>query len=82
MGFSSASVILLKHIIKIKIMRISNCCNSRIIFTDICSTCKEHAVVVDQRDPSIRRSTTVHYPDWDLKNKKYIVRKRGKNENR
>jgi len=26
----------------------------------------------DRRDPNIRRSSTVHYPDWDMKNKKYL----------
>jgi hypothetical protein len=31
----------------------------------------------ERRDPNIRRSSTVHYPDWDLINKKYITRKRG-----
>ena len=25
------------------------------------------------RDPNIRRSSTVHYPDWDMKKKEYIV---------
>ena len=26
----------------------------------------------DRRDPNIRRSSTVHYPDWDMKKKKYL----------
>jgi len=30
----------------------------------------------ERRNPNIKRSSTVHYPDWDKKNKKYIVRKR------
>ena len=30
----------------------------------------------ERRDPNIRRSSTKHYPDWDIKNKKYITRKR------
>jgi|TARA_R100000750_G_scaffold3770_1_gene3015 hypothetical protein len=30
----------------------------------------------ERRDPNIQRSSTVHYPDWDKQNKKYIVRKR------
>ena len=25
------------------------------------------------RDPNIRRSSTKHYPDWDMKKKQYIV---------
>jgi len=27
----------------------------------------------EQRDPNIRRSSTVHYPDWDMKKKEYVV---------
>ena len=27
----------------------------------------------DRRDPNIRRSSTKHYPDWDMKKKQYIV---------
>jgi len=27
----------------------------------------------DRRDPNIRRSSTKHYPDWDMKKKEYIV---------
>ena len=27
----------------------------------------------ERRDPDIRRSSTVHYPDWDMKKKEYIV---------
>ena len=35
----------------------------------------------ERRDPNIRRSSTVHYPDWDMKNKKYITyRKRRIND--
>jgi hypothetical protein len=30
----------------------------------------------ERRDDNMRRSSTVHYPDWDLINKKYITRKR------
>ena len=33
-------------------------------------------VTVERRNPDIRRSSTVHYPDWDKRNKKYITRKR------
>jgi cation transport regulator ChaB len=58
-------------------MKTSKCCGAKIILTDICSACKEHADAVDRRDDNIRRSSTVHYPDWDLINKKYITRKRG-----
>ena len=58
-------------------MKTSKCCGAKIILTDICSACKEHTDAVDRRDDNIRRSSTVHYPDWDLINKKYITRKRG-----
>ena len=27
----------------------------------------------ERRDPNIRRSSTKHYPDWDMKKKQYIV---------
>ena len=27
----------------------------------------------DKRDPNVERSATHHYPDWDKKDKKYIV---------
>jgi len=27
----------------------------------------------ERRDPDIRRSSTAHYPDWDMKKKEYIV---------
>jgi len=27
---------------------------------------------IERRDPNIRRSSTVHYPDWDMKKKKYL----------
>ena len=27
----------------------------------------------ERRDPNIRRSSTKHYPDWDMKKKEYIV---------
>jgi hypothetical protein len=27
----------------------------------------------ERRDPDIRRSSTVHYPDWDKKKKEYVV---------
>ena len=27
----------------------------------------------ERRNPDIRRSSTVHYPDWDMKKKEYIV---------
>jgi len=27
----------------------------------------------EQRDPNIQRSSTTHYPDWDIKKKEYIV---------
>ena len=27
----------------------------------------------ERRDPDIRRSSTKHYPDWDMKKKEYIV---------
>jgi len=27
----------------------------------------------EQRDPNIHRSSTVHYPDWDIKKKEYVV---------
>ena len=30
----------------------------------------------ERRNPDIHRSSTVHYPDWDRRNKKYITRKR------
>ena len=26
-----------------------------------------------QRNPNIKRSSTIHYPDWDMKKKEYIV---------
>ena len=28
---------------------------------------------IERRDPNIRRSSTVHYPDWDMKKKEYVV---------
>ena len=34
----------------------------------------------DRRDPNIRRSSTVHYPDWDMKKKEYIVPPRQRKE--
>ena len=63
-------------------MKTSKCCGAPFTFpgwpdSDMCSQCKEHADTVDRRDDNIRRSSTVHYPDWDLINKKYITRKRG-----
>ena len=30
----------------------------------------------ERRNPNISRSSTVHYPDWDKKNKEYITRER------
>ena len=27
----------------------------------------------EQRDPNIQRSSTTHYPDWDIKKKEYVV---------
>jgi len=27
----------------------------------------------ERRNPNIRRSSTKHYPDWDIKKKEYIV---------
>jgi|TARA_R100001530_G_scaffold46431_1_gene34928 hypothetical protein len=27
----------------------------------------------ERRNPNIRRSSTSHYPDWDMKKKEYIV---------
>ena len=27
----------------------------------------------ERRNPDIHRSSTVHYPDWDMKKKEYIV---------
>ena len=30
----------------------------------------------ERRNPNIERSSTVHYPDWDKKNKEYITRQR------
>ena len=27
----------------------------------------------ERRDPDIRRSSTKHYPDWDIKKKEYIT---------
>jgi len=30
----------------------------------------------ERRDPNIKRSSTTHYPDWDMKKKIYITRKR------
>ena len=27
----------------------------------------------ERRSSDIRRSSTVHYPDWDMKKKKYVV---------
>ena len=60
-------------------MEISKCCGAKIIFTDICSECREHTnVIEEQRDLNIRRSSTVHYPDWDIKNKEYTQIKRRK----
>jgi len=32
-----------------------------------------HGSKDERRDPDIRRSSTGHYPDWDMKKKKYIV---------
>jgi len=30
----------------------------------------------ERRNPNIKRSSTTHYPDWDMKKKIYITRKR------
>ena len=34
----------------------------------------------ERRDPNIQRSSTVHYPDWDMKKKKYVVPKQRKED--
>ena len=34
----------------------------------------------DRRDPNIRRSSTKHYPDWDMKKEEYVVPKRRKGD--
>ena len=40
----------------------------------MCYDClEEDENTEDQRDPNIRRSVTMHYPDWDIRNKEYIV---------
>ena len=40
----------------------------------MCYDClEEDEDTKDQRDPYIRRSVTMHYPDWDIINKEYIV---------
>ena len=36
----------------------------------------------EQRDPDIRRSSTVHYPDWNMKKKKYIIPPRQRKEDK
>jgi hypothetical protein len=33
-------------------------------------------LIKERRDPNIKRSSTTHYPDWDMKKKIYITRKR------
>jgi len=40
-----------------------------------CMTCvlKRDDPEAIRRDPNIRRSSTAHYPDWDMKKKQYIV---------
>jgi len=42
----------------------------------MCNRCIDKLYNEERRDPNMQRSSTVHYPDWDKKNKKYIVRKR------
>ena len=34
----------------------------------------------ERRNPDIHRSSTVHYPDWDMKKKEYIVPPRQRKE--
>ena len=34
----------------------------------------------ERRDPDIRRSSTVHYPDWNMKKKEYIIPPRQRKE--
>ena len=61
-------------------MRLSNCCDAQIIYSDICSECKEHCDEVENitEHIEIRRSVgrigAKPYPDWDIKNKVYVVR--------
>ena len=60
-------------------MRLSNCCDAQIIYSDICSECKEHC---DRRDTNIRRSAVPqHYPDFNAKTKKYVVPPKRRNNN-
>ena len=38
----------------------------------ICNNCSCQ-IYKEQRNPNIQRSSTVHYPDWDKKNKEYVI---------
>jgi DNA-directed RNA polymerase subunit RPC12/RpoP len=38
----------------------------------ICNKCGCQ-IYEEQRNPNIKRSSTVHYPDWDMKKKEYVV---------
>jgi hypothetical protein len=53
-------------------MKTSKCCGAKIILTDICIACKEHADTVDRRDDNIHRSSTVHYPDNEIKESEIV----------
>ena len=35
----------------------------------MCNKCLKE----ERRNPNIKRSSTVHYPDWNMKKKEYIV---------
>ena len=65
-------------------MKLSDCCGAPFYEpgfpdNDICTECKEHADAIDDRyiHKSVGTIGAKHYPDWDMKNKKYITYRKG-----
>ena len=52
------------------------CASGHVVDLNKYITLKEYVKSSERRNPDIHRSSTVHYPDWDRRNKKYITRKR------